>query len=205
MWILVGLWLSNVISYGYGYEYGYGTNQPTSWLPPTADCLQRCEFTHPQIVYCRSPVVAKIRITKYEKYGYDDASYKIDVKDILKSPSNINLYDVKDMYTQCGASRYHPFYENKTYLVMGRLDGAGHIVLNRCDYSISVHEMNCYQRKGVFKGAYAASCECINQIGTNPNEQCDMTKDSLCYSSYAYCYQFGGHCGWKKFWKFTNC
>ncbi|CAG2185826.1 unnamed protein product [Mytilus edulis] len=195
MWILVGLCLSTVIS------YGYGTSQPTSWSPPTADCSQKCEYRHPQVVYCRSPVVAKIRITKYKKYGYDDAAYMIEVKDILKSPSNTNLYDVKVMYTQCGASRYHPFYEDKTYLVMGRLDGAGHIVLNRCDFSISVHDMNCYQRKGVFKGAYAASCDCTNQIGSKPTDQCDMTKDSLCYSSYAYCYQFGGHCGWRKFWK----
>lgn len=28
--------------------------------------------------------VAKIRITKYKKYGYDDAAYMIEVKDILK-------------------------------------------------------------------------------------------------------------------------
>lgn len=40
----------------------------------------------------------------------------------LQSPSNINLYDVKVMYTQCGASRYHPFYEDKTYLVMGKFE-----------------------------------------------------------------------------------
>lgn len=50
MWILVGLCLSNVIS------YGYGTSQPTSWSPPTADCSQKCEYRHPQVVYCRSPV-----------------------------------------------------------------------------------------------------------------------------------------------------
>lgn len=35
--------------------------------------------------------VAKIRITKYKKYGYDDAAYMIEVKDILKVNKKIGF------------------------------------------------------------------------------------------------------------------
>lgn len=32
-----------------------------------------------------------------------------------------NVYSTKILYTECGASSHHPFYEGKTYLIMGKL------------------------------------------------------------------------------------
>lgn len=40
--------------------------------------------------------------------------------------------------------------------------GYPQIILNQCSYSVAVNDLNCYQRKGVFRYMYDVNCNCVS-------------------------------------------